>query len=224
MPNERGSPELHVMVHRGVNDFNPNAEGKNMLKVNNTHVQTSTDSVHSLYPSAAHEFSSSGDPAAEPDFPKEGKALDKKYYNFDPAKKDPRAIPDHLHSEDKTKEREEWTKKPEFQQYLKEQDKMKQRLKTIKSDWQKGRHAAGKDGVLSFWVPISKFNGHGGYKTGDPQAEDQAHVNIAPGKFQRVKQSEMKELHSKSKPPKKNTFHEREQLLTPDTRYLYPKE
>jgi hypothetical protein len=242
MPNEQGSPELHVMVHRGVggsDDFNPNAKGKNMLNVNNTHVQTKTDSVHSLYPSAAHEFIISGNPdyqarkdakvAAALKAIKENekhpanveyqKLLDTARKNAVKAGREP-----WEYSPEDSQRHREHMQTPQFKEYTKQDEQLMDERDKAVNAWEESRHKAGKNGVLSFWVPISKFNGHGGYKTDDMQAQDQAHVNVAPGKFQRVKHSEMKDLQSKSKPPKEDSMHQREQLLTPDRRYLHPKE
>ncbi len=116
---ETNKPELHVMAHRGVSNLNPNLEGKNALKVDDTHIHTKGDSVHSLSPHAANEY----------------------------------------------------------------------------ADNSKGK---GKDGVLSFWAPVSKINYAPGDDHKDSHALAQGHVNIAEGSFPRVTKEEMLDIHNKS--------------------------
>ncbi len=57
---ETGKPELHVMMHRGVRDLDPNAKGKNKMKVDDTHLHMDTDSVHTLDHVTADDYSSYG--------------------------------------------------------------------------------------------------------------------------------------------------------------------
>lgn len=59
MPNEDGVTEPHVLVHRGLHRYNSSeAAESNKLKISPTHVSSLTDSVHTLDPNYASNYTS----------------------------------------------------------------------------------------------------------------------------------------------------------------------
>lgn len=58
---ETGKPEVHIAVHRGIgSNFDPDASGENKFKVTDSHIESNSSSVHTLYPSVAREYAGKG--------------------------------------------------------------------------------------------------------------------------------------------------------------------
>lgn len=182
-----GVKEPHILVHRGIGaeaDFNPNAKGKNKLKVSNSHIGASTDSVHSLIPDAANEFTRHGNPDTHPEYAGT-KFEDVNKYALD--------LSDYG-SPQFLKRQTEWKKSPKFKKWLKMDEQRKQDI----NEFEVERHKAGKSGILSFWVPLSSFNAHGSFiDPEDGQADEQEHISIKPGQFKRATQEEVESIHGK---------------------------
>jgi hypothetical protein len=157
MTNEAtGKPELHVLMHRGVSDLDPNAEGPNKLKVTDSHIVQPDNAVHALYHEAAHKYADSEMPESE----REKSGL---LSFWVPAS--------HIHGTG---------------QYYAGRFKNPNMPLPNDEEAQGWKDAVGEDRTRKMYAK-------------NPQAADEGHIAVKPGKYARATKDELVGMHNKGR-------------------------